>query len=59
MTEHLDDTECVVIALVDQLVHTAVRFARNHNQSAEALPDMPSPEMWRDIAGAIEGLQSK
>jgi hypothetical protein len=58
MANDLDNIESVVTVLVDQIGRAAVRFARNQDESMDALPEMPSAEMWRDIANAIDRLQS-
>lgn len=59
MTESFEDIECVVIALVDRFVRTAVRLARDRATIADVLPDMPSAETWRNIANAIEQLSQR
>jgi hypothetical protein len=59
MPDDLDDIERVALALVAQIGRSAALLVREQAELADALPDLPSAETWRDIANAIDRLRSK
>ena len=45
--------------MVERFGTSAVHIARKQAEIVAAVPDVPSAELWHDIADAIERLQPK
>jgi hypothetical protein len=56
---HTVDVERVTLEMVERFGASAANIARWQAGILAAVPDVPSAEMWRDIADAIERLSPK
>jgi hypothetical protein len=54
-----DGIECIAREMIERFGSNAVNIARWQAEIVAAVPDMLSAKMWRDIAGAVEGLSRK